>query len=156
MVTDPNPAITFSDIYTLIQMLKLTPTKIVNLPPVIMLLTSYCIEFYCLSLARFPWLTMVFKELKEYTAYRGHESSLFNLQPPLFSICTHLIANDAKVRKPLVEGGLGYKGIWTTLEGMCYEVKMWNDRYTKAAEDVRPRSNSIKEAVEDLRLSHGV
>ena len=150
MVTDPNPAITFSDIYTLIQTLKPTHVEIINLPPVVMLLISYCIEFYCLSLVRFPWLTVMFKEFKDYTGYKGHEASLFNLQPPLFSICTHLIANDAKVRKPLEEGGLGYKGIWTSLEGMCHEMKMWNDKYGKTVEKTRPRANSIEKTVKNL------
>jgi hypothetical protein len=115
-----------------------------------MLLISYCIEFYCLSLVRFPWLTVLFKEFKNYTGYKGHESNLINLQPSLFSICTHLIANDAKSRKPLEEGGLGYKGICTSLEGMCHEMKMWNDKYTKAVKKMRPRSNSIEEMVENL------
>jgi len=100
-----------------------------------MLLISYYIEFYCLSLVRFPWLTVLFKEFKNFTGYSGNESSLYNLQPPLFSICTHLIANDAKARKPLEEGGLGYKGIWTSLEGMCHEAKMWNDKNTKTVKE---------------------
>jgi len=72
------------------------------------------------------------------------------LQPPLFSICTHLIANDAKVRKPLEEGGLGYKGIWTSLEGMCHEMKMWNDKYGKTVGMTRPSANSIEKTVKNL------
>jgi len=119
--------------------------EIVNLPPVVMLLISYCVEFYCLSLARFPWLTMLFKEFKEYYGYNGYEASFFNLQPSLFSICTHLIANDAKARKPLDEGGLSYKGTWTSLEGMCHEMKMWNDKYADSVAKIRPRANSFEE-----------
>ena len=131
-------------------MLKPTPVKIVKLLPVVMLLISYCIEFYCLSLVRFPWLKVVFTEFGEYSGYNGNEARLFNLQPSLFTICTHLIANDAKARKPLEEGGLGYKGIWTTLEGMCNEVKRWNDKYSKTVKKTRARSNSIDEMVENL------
>ncbi len=67
------------------------------------------------------------------------------MQPSLFSICTHLIANDAKARKPLDEGGLSYKGTWTSLEGMCHEMKMWNDKYADSVAKIRPRANSFEE-----------
>lgn len=127
-ITDPNPAVTFGDSYTLIQTLKPTPIRVTTLPPVLMLLIAYCIETYCLTLARFPVLRKVFPEPQ------ADEAAIMNLQPSLFTICTHVIASDAEARKPLDEGGLGYKGIWTTMEGMCDEMRLWIAKYGSTAE----------------------
>ncbi|KAF5595147.1 cholesterol dehydrogenase [Fusarium subglutinans] len=46
------------------------------------------------------------------------EGDLRTVQPGLITICTHLVASDAEARKPISEGGLGYKGLLTTLEGV--------------------------------------
>jgi hypothetical protein len=45
---------------------------------------------------------------------------LINLQPSLFElIMVHLFFDDSRARLPPEEGGLGYRGRWTTLEGLC-------------------------------------
>lgn len=49
-----------------------------------------------------------------------------HLKPGLFSITTHLVASNEEIGRPVSEGGLGYKGVLTTLEGMVNEVLEWN------------------------------
>jgi hypothetical protein len=49
-----------------------------------------------------------------------------HLKPGIFSICTHLVASNAEASRPVSEGGLGYTGVLTTLEGMVQEVVEWN------------------------------
>jgi hypothetical protein len=126
-VTDPNPAVTFGDTYTLIQALKPTSIRVTALPPVLMLLIAYCIEAYCLTLVRVPFLGRIFTEPNP------SEASLSNLQPSIFTICTHVIASDAEARKSLDDGGLGYEGVWTTMEGMCNEMRLWINKYGNGA-----------------------
>lgn len=107
-----------------------------------MLLVAYAIETYCLTLTRFPVLRKVFKEPEPY------EASFMNLQPSLFTICTHLIASDAEARKPLEDGGLGYQGVYTTMEGMCEEMRLWVEKYESKTGEMRLSTGVEKVAVE--------
>jgi hypothetical protein len=46
-------------------------------------------------------------------------SGIVNLQPSLFNLINvHLIFDDSRARLPPEKGGLGYKGAWTTFEGL--------------------------------------
>jgi hypothetical protein len=117
VVTDPNPPISYRDLYFLVQTLAITPFRILPLQPVVMLLLSYPIEWYSLALARFPCLRKVLPELT---------GEVKHLKPGLFSICSHLVASNAVASAPVSSGGLGYKGVLTTLEGMTQEVVEWN------------------------------
>jgi hypothetical protein len=87
-----------------------------------MLLLAYVIEFYCLTLIRFPILTTLFglQEVK---------GDLATLQPALFNVIMHVVATDAAARKPVEEGGIGYKGPYTTLELMADQVRIWNKEH---------------------------
>ncbi|RYO91088.1 hypothetical protein DL766_003348 [Monosporascus sp. MC13-8B] len=116
-ISDPNPPICFRDIYNLLSTLAVTPFHITYLPPVLMLLLSYFIEAYCLLIAQFPVLQAVFKE---------PSGRLQLLQPAVFTAATHIVVSDAAARLPVVQGGLGYQGVCTTLEGMCQQVWEWN------------------------------
>lgn len=120
-VTDPNPPITYNDLYSLLSILTVTPFRTIWIPPVPMLLISYLIEAYMLLPTRYPILRQVLPKVS---------GDLKHLQPSLFSICTHLFADNADAGKPVAEGGLGYTGILTTLEGMCQEVFEWNQEQT--------------------------
>jgi len=117
VVTDPNPPISYIDLYTAIATLSAHPFQILYLQPVIVLLLSYPVEWYYLLPYRFPVLKRFLPEVK---------GELRHLQPGLFSICTHLIGADGDARKPVDQGGLGYHGVLTTLEGMVSEVLEWN------------------------------
>jgi hypothetical protein len=124
VVTDPNPPISYSDLYTAISTLSVHPFRIVTMPPVLILVLSFAVEWYRLLPYRFPILRKLLPEIK---------GDLRQLQPGLFSICTHLIGSDGDARKPVDEGGLGYRGVITTLQGMALEILEWNQEH--ASED---------------------
>jgi hypothetical protein len=82
------------------------------------LILSYPIEQYHILQSKFP---KILPELN---------GDLKIVQPALFSVsAANLIGTDAAARKPVQEGGLGYKGGNTTLEGMCMQMKIWNDEH---------------------------
>lgn len=78
---------------------------------------TYIVEWFILLPYRLPFLKGMLPELK---------GDLRTVQPGLITICTHLIASDAEARKPISEGGLGYKGVLTTLEGVVSVIMDWN------------------------------
>lgn len=84
-----------------------------------MLLFSYLVEAYVLAQHALP--SLIGKLLPILP------QDIAQLQPTLFTISTcHVIADDGDARKSVGEGGLGYKGVCTTLEGMCMQVREWN------------------------------
>lgn len=126
-ITDPGPPIYYGDMYRAMKTLVVTPFRIVRVPPLPMLLISYVIEFYNLLPARVPALQKVLPRLPGGSAH---------LQPGLFSICTHLLTDMSEAQKPVGEGGLGYRGVVPTLEGMCQEILDWNleqEEYARTA-----------------------
>ena len=124
VVTDPNPPITYNDLYVAISTLSIHPFRAQILQPVVVLCLSYVIEWLQIAPHRFPWLKMILPEIK------GDARSL---QPRIFTICTHIIGSDAEARKAVSEGGLGYTGVITTLEGIVSEIVEWNREH--GAED---------------------
>ncbi|KAK6953712.1 hypothetical protein Daesc_006017 [Daldinia eschscholtzii] len=117
VVTDPNPPITYSDLYNAIGTLSVHPFRIIKVPPVLMLLLSHAVEIYTELPFKYPLLRRVLPELR---------GDIKHLKPGIFSICTHLIASDDEIRKSTSQGGLGYTGVLTTLEGMTLEILEWN------------------------------
>ncbi len=117
VVTDPNPPITYSDLYFLINTLAITPFQTIKLQPMPMILLSYIIEGYTLLLIKWPVLRWFLPSVP---------GDIKHLRPALFSICTHLVASNDSISRPVASGGLGYGGILTTLEGMTQEVAEWN------------------------------
>lgn len=120
-MTDPNPAIAFSDIYTLLETLAKTPVSFPTVPPILFLLLAYLIELYSIVQFKFlPWLLPIIR------------GELRQLQPSTFSISdVFCVADDARARKAPELGGLGYNPPLTTLEGMCKEVLHWNSKADK-------------------------
>ena len=117
VVTDPNPPISYSDLYRAISTLSVHPFRTITLPPVLIVILSHLTEWYYLLPYRVPLLRRLLPELR---------GELKHLQPGIISICTHLIASDADARSPVDKGGLGYHGVLTTLEGMVLEILEWN------------------------------
>lgn len=143
MVTDPNPAITYGDLYTVIGTLSVHPFRTINVAPVVILLLTHVIEFYAELFYKYPFLRRVLPELK---------GDIRHLKPGIFSICSHLVASNDEIGKPVSQGGLGYSGVLTTLEGMVLEVLEWN---TEHADDVITRkayttSISLAEQIQKL------
>lgn len=116
-ITDPNPPRTFGDVYKVLS--TLTPFRIQELPPVPLLVASYILEWYCIVLHKVPLLGKFFNE----PAY-----PLDSLKPGLFPVTSiHQVASNAQAEKSVEDSGLGYRGVVTSLEGMCWQVKQAND-----------------------------
>jgi hypothetical protein len=139
VITDPNPPIRYRDLYFLVQTLAATPFRTLSLPPIVMVLLSYPIEWYCLARARHAFLR---RHLPELTGEAKH------LKPAIFSICTHLVASNAVASQPVSSGGLGYTGVLTTLEGMTQEVVEWNREHDDAAGPRKSYQTSVSLADE--------
>lgn len=149
VVTDPNPAISFSDIYTLITKLSETPISFPTIEPLPMLLLGYLVEFYSyIQYAFLPW------------ALPKITGDLAQIQPSLFAISdVHVIADDTRARLPPQKGGLGYNPPLTSLDGMCKQLLDWNQKagvkpnpvedgsgpltLTESGVDVKPPANKL-------------
>lgn len=133
VVTDPNPPIRYADLYTAVATLSVHPFRAVVVAPVLALLLAHVIEWYCLLPHRLP------RRLGRWVPpLRGDAR---HLKPGLFSICTHLIASNADIARPLADGGLGYRGLLTTLDGMTQEILEWNREHADAAASAAGRKS---------------
>lgn len=141
-ITDPGPPIYYGDLYHALQhLVTVTPFRLVHVAPVPMLLLSYAIEAYNLLPARLA-LLLPPALLERVTNYINNNKNKMkwwwwwrwprlpggaaHLQPGLFSICTHLLTDMRDAQRPVAEGGLGYRGVVSTVEGMCQEILEWN------------------------------
>jgi hypothetical protein len=103
----------------LAKILSSTPINVTPVPPVLLLLLAYAIEAYVSVLTRFPTLTGVLG-LKE------PRYPLSYLQPSVLRGSTHVLIDDSVARRSVAEGGIGYRGVCTSLEGFCEEMVAWN------------------------------
>ncbi|KAI1121854.1 hypothetical protein F5Y10DRAFT_255455 [Nemania abortiva] len=152
VVTDPNPPISYGDLYSAIRVLSRHPFTTLSLPPVLMLIISHIIELY----SELPFLPFPFSILGK--LFPPLQGDVRHLKPGLFSITTHLVASNSEISKPVGEGGLEYQGVLTTLEGMVLEVLEWNREHEHLGEgegDERKRkayttSISLAEKIQKL------
>ncbi|KAK8021858.1 hypothetical protein PG990_006996 [Apiospora arundinis] len=117
VITDPNPPIAYDHMYTAIRTLSIHPFMVLSLPPALMLLLAHANEWWSVVPYKFPLLKSVIPAVRGDARY---------LKPGLFSICTHLVASNDESSRPVSEGGLGYKGVVTTMEGMVQQILEWN------------------------------
>jgi hypothetical protein len=127
-VTDLGPPIAFADIYEAGEHLSATRVRTKHQSPLALLLVAYAIETWCLLLARLPFLTSVF-------GWREPAGPVHMLQPAVFSVSIHTIIDDSAARKSIAEGGFGYQGGCTTIEGVCEQILEWNREHGDAAEE---------------------
>ncbi|CAK5272650.1 unnamed protein product [Mycena citricolor] len=114
VIADPGRPPTYGDVYLTLSTLMDGETTFPFLSPTLMILLSHAIECYYLSRPRLvsalPFLKHILPPLA---------GDLVNLQPPLFNLVNvHLVFDDSRARLPPEKGGLGYKGAWTTFEGL--------------------------------------
>lgn len=120
VITDPGPTPTYGDVYTAIEALTDGECHFPNLPPTLMLLIAHMVEMYYMGRL---WLISAGYEsiAKKIPALSG---DLINLQPSLFALTlVHVKVDDSRARLPPEKGGLGYKGAWTTLEGLYKTIE---------------------------------
>ncbi|KAK4128858.1 NAD(P)-binding protein [Parathielavia appendiculata] len=131
-VTDLGPPPSFADVYCAAQTLSATPVRVTQQNPIMLFLLAHAIEAWCLLLARLPFLTAWF-------GWREPSGPIHMLQPSVFSVSCHTLVDDSLARKSVAEGGIGYRGGCTTIEGICEQILEWNrenGKEGKAVEDV--------------------
>lgn len=101
------------------------------------------VEIYAELPYKYPLLRKVLPELK---------GDIKHLKPGIFSICTHLIASNDEIRKPVSQGDLGYTGVLITLERMSLDILECNKEHV---DDVKMRkayttSVSLAEQIQEL------
>ncbi|KAL2160957.1 hypothetical protein VTH06DRAFT_8669 [Thermothelomyces fergusii] len=131
VVTDPNPPVRYGDVYRLLRALSGSGFRALALPPVLVLLLAYPVEWYVVARARWPALRRVLPP---------PPGLVKHLQPGIFSICTHLVASDGAAARPVGEGGLG---------GMAQEVVEWNRDRRDARGGAPPRSYKTSVSLAD-------
>ncbi|KAJ4032512.1 hypothetical protein NW761_011964 [Fusarium oxysporum] len=148
VVTDVGPPITFGDVYTAVEVLSIHPFRNVIVPPLIILLMTHIVEWFILLPHRLPFLKGILPEVK---------GDLRTVQPGLITICTHLVASDTEARQPISEGGLGYKGLFTTLEGVVSVIMDWNREHageqTREGKKIYQGSLRLAEMLEEAGSS---
>lgn len=118
-VTDPGPPIAFADLYGAAAQLSAKPITVTYKHPLLLFLIAHIIEAWCLLLVRVPLLTKWF-------GWREPKGDVHFLQPSVFSVSIHAVIDDTLARKSVAEGGIGYKGVCNTIEGICEEILEWN------------------------------
>ncbi|KAG6852596.1 hypothetical protein C0991_010721 [Blastosporella zonata] len=120
VVADPGPIPTYGDVYSTLETLTDGECTFPNLPPTMMLVIAIIIEWY--YIAHHLWKTNLGTTAGNLLPPLGGD--IVNLQPSLFALTSvHLIFDDSRARLPPEKGGLGYKGAWTTFEGLHKTVE---------------------------------
>jgi nucleoside-diphosphate-sugar epimerase len=119
LMTDPNPAISFGDVYRLLALLNdFHPVEVPALP---MIILAQVVEWYTLARVTVPPLKWVLPPIP---------GTLSQLQPAMINVAnSHQFSNNNFISRSVEDGGLGYRGIYTTLEGMCTQVKHWKESH---------------------------
>jgi hypothetical protein len=120
-VTDAGTAPQFQDIYRLCG--QLTGFKWTKVPALAMLPIAYMIEFYIVARAMFPILSRLLPEPDKDTRA---------MQPGLWNIAgSHQFAINDQAALPPAKGGIDYKPLCTSLEGMAQQAMEWNELRSK-------------------------
>ena len=124
-VSDPNPAIAFDDLYTLLTTLSKTPLSFPEVQPLPLLVMAYFVEMYTFLQFRYlSWLPRLSGDIGQ-------------LQPSLFSIINvHVFADDSRAKLAPEMGGLGYNPPLNTLEGLCRRLVDWNTKAEREGVEV--------------------
>lgn len=118
VVSDPGPPPLFADLYAAVALLSKTPVTVPKPPPVVLLLVATVIEAWCNLLRNVPALTRL--GLKE------PGMPMYFLQPGIFDASVNYIVDDRDARRSPEEGGIGYRGMCTSMEGICMQIAEWN------------------------------
>jgi nucleoside-diphosphate-sugar epimerase len=134
VIADPGPPPISGDAQITLATLTNGETRFPELSPTVLLLIAHIVEFF--SLARHflvrsvPFIASWIPTIP---------ADIVVLQPSLFRLTTvHTIFDDSRARLPPEKGGLGYKGICTTLEGAHLTV----DAFKKSSGKAEDRSTT--------------
>lgn len=118
VVTDNGQAIQWYDFFRAAKQLAVTPMEVTKLAPLPLYLIAHLVEGWSLLLARAPFLTRL--------GLHEPRGPARDLQPPIFTPSAFIMVVDDEARKAVEDGGIGYKGLCTTLEGVCDQIWRWN------------------------------
>ncbi|OTB14154.1 hypothetical protein K445DRAFT_319342 [Daldinia sp. EC12] len=141
-VTDAGPPPTFDDMYTLLRVTvtpNTAPIKVLYLQPVVMLVLAHIIEWLDLA-SRTPVLGWIIPRPK---------GELARLQPAIFTASTHMIASNEGAGRSVDDGGIGYRPVNNTIEGICQQVLEWNIEHEHSSES-SPQSGA-ETLVKDIK-----
>ncbi|KAI1737318.1 3-beta hydroxysteroid dehydrogenase/isomerase [Xylaria scruposa] len=119
VITDDGPPPTYGDVYYLCHVTAKTPVKLGVLPPAPLLILAHIIELVAIG-SRTPILNWIFPAPK---------GTLAMLQPAVFHAGLHLVSTDEPAQRSIEKGGLGFKHVVTSMEGMCQQVAEWNKEH---------------------------
>lgn len=126
IVSDPNPAIAFDDLYTLLTTLSQTPLSFPDVQPLPLLVIAYFVEMY--TFLQYKYLSWILPRLS---------GDIGQLQPSLFSIINvHVFADDSRAKLAPEMGGLGYNPPLNTLDGLCRRLVDWNTKAEREGVEV--------------------
>ncbi|KAI1367289.1 3-beta hydroxysteroid dehydrogenase/isomerase [Xylaria arbuscula] len=119
IITDDGPPPTYGDMYHLCYVTSETPVKLTPLPPAPFLILAHIVELVAIA-SRTPVLKWIFPAPK---------GTLALLQPGTFHASLNYVATDKAAQTSVEQGGLGFRHVHTTLEGMCQQVMEWNNEH---------------------------
>lgn len=124
-IADPCPPLTHGDTHVALTALSDGATTFPVLPPSPVLAFAHIVELIYLTRQYLSLLPYPISLISWVIPKLGGDVA--NLQPSLYALVNvHLIFLDHRARLPPSEGGLGFKGAWTTLEGLCKLVDEHN------------------------------
>lgn len=132
VVTDTGQAIQWYDFFRAAKQLAVTPMEVTKLAPLPLYLIAHLVEGWSLLLARAPFLTRL--------GLREPRGPARDLQPSIFTPAAFIMVVDEEARKTVEDGGIGYKGLCTTLEGVCDQIWRWNQEQESVANSVTRKS----------------
>jgi len=122
IVTDAGPPIAYGDCYRAIEVLTEGNVKFQVLSSSLMLIFAHALQTYHIT-------THVLSQSPNALLRAAGvllpklSTPIINLQPPMWALTNiHLIFDSSNARAPPESGGLGYKPLWTSLEGICQAV----------------------------------
>lgn len=124
IITDAGSPLTSGDVNTILETLTDGECTFPELSTTMMLIVAHAIEAYYLTR---HWLLHAGSSLVRSAAavlLPALPTDVANLQPSLFALTSiHVVFDDSRARLPPEKGGLGYRGPWTTFEGLHKTVQ---------------------------------
>lgn len=135
VITDDGPPITTSDYYQVLSSTSTLGFTAVRPPPVLFLTAFYIIEWWAILSAKYAFVKRLIGEPKE---------PIDILQPGTAASGITSILDDSKARKSPQDGGIGYKPVCDTIEGLCKLVGEWNESVVREGMEVLKKEQEGK------------
>jgi nucleoside-diphosphate-sugar epimerase len=119
VIADPGPPPMYGDMYTIMETLTDGECSFPHVSPTVMMTLAHLLEWYYRTQQ-----SLVRKGSKFAFLMPALKGDILNLQPSIFPlVLVRLIFDDSKARLPPEKGGLGYKGTWTSPEGLYRTIE---------------------------------